>query len=79
MGRGIMDCRIPTGDDAFIYATLDKTADAINLDINRLIEGISETQQPCSLFDGLLLLHSPCGLLRGSDSPEADEVLLRQY
>jgi hypothetical protein len=30
------------GDDAFINATLNKTADAINLDIHRLIEGISE-------------------------------------
>jgi hypothetical protein len=30
------------GYDAFIYATLDKTADAINLDIHRLTEGITE-------------------------------------
>jgi hypothetical protein len=37
-----MVCGIPMGDDAFIYARLDKTADAINLDIQCLIEGISE-------------------------------------
>jgi hypothetical protein len=36
------DCGIPTGDDAFIYTTLDKAADAICLDIHRLIEGNSE-------------------------------------
>jgi hypothetical protein len=38
----MMVCGIPTGDDAFIYATLDKAADAICLDIHRLIGDISE-------------------------------------
>jgi hypothetical protein len=72
------------GDDAFIFATLDNTADAICLDIRRLIDGILEhsnnaafSMAPCFLFDGLLLLHAPCGLLSGSVSPEAGEVLLR--
>jgi hypothetical protein len=37
-----MVCGIPMSDDTFIYATLDKTAGAINLKIHRLIGGISE-------------------------------------
>jgi hypothetical protein len=37
-----MVCGIPMGEDAFIYATLDKTPDSINLDIHRLVGDISE-------------------------------------
>jgi hypothetical protein len=29
VGYGMAVCGIPTGDDAYIYATLDKAADAI--------------------------------------------------
>jgi hypothetical protein len=42
VGHGIVECGIPLCDDAFIYATLDKTADSICLEIHRLIKGISE-------------------------------------
>jgi hypothetical protein len=67
------------GDGAFIYAMLDKTADAINLDIHRLIEGISERSNHAAFSMAYFsCMHSPCGLLSGSGSPEADVVLLRQ-
>jgi hypothetical protein len=81
---GLLDRGIPFGDNAFVLAMLSKAADAICDDTHRLIAGISEnkqrlgTQQPCCFFDGLLTLFVPCRLLSGSDSPEADEVLLRQ-
>jgi hypothetical protein len=74
-----MICGIPIGDDAFIYATLDKVADAVCLDIHCLIESIFEHSKYAAFSMAFfLLLHEPCGILSGSDSPEADEVLLRQ-
>jgi hypothetical protein len=78
VGFGVMDHGIPFGDDAYILASLDEAAVAICDEIHRLIADISENQLPCCLFDGLLLLHVPCGLLSGSNFPEADELLLRQ-
>jgi hypothetical protein len=41
VGFGIVDCRIPLGDDAFILASLDESAISICDDVHRLIEGIS--------------------------------------
>jgi hypothetical protein len=42
VGFGTIVFGIPMSEDAFVYATLDKAADAINLDIHRLIEDASE-------------------------------------
>jgi hypothetical protein len=75
VGFGVKDCGIPFGDDAYILAMLNEAAVAICDDIHRLVAGISEISE---FFDGQLLTHAPCGLLSGSDSPEAGEVLLRQ-
>jgi hypothetical protein len=41
VGFGIVDCGIPLGDDAFILASLDKSAISICDDMHRLVGGIS--------------------------------------
>jgi hypothetical protein len=78
VGHGITDCGIPLGDDAYIYATLDEAANAICLDMHRLIGGILEYSNHAAFSMALYSCMRRANFLAGAISPEADEVLLRQ-